>query len=116
MRTRWIGDLLAVVSAVTFAAPFLMMIPLAAVTFLSPSAIPRIPDFLKSHWYTIPFLGVPFTSALWVWMLVHAIKELKHPRSQDALVWLIVLLAGMPLAAVYYFAQYRPRLGGRQQR
>ena len=105
MRWRWVGDILAVASAVCLVVGFVGFL---AWQWAYPQSVPAL---LKSNWYLLAFLGfVPF-EALWLWMLADAVRTLARTRSRDALVWLVVLFLVNITVWPYYFVRYRLRHG-----
>ena len=53
-------------------------------------------------------LGLAFL-AFWVWMIVDCLRH-ESRAGHDRLVWvLVIVLAKLLGAAIYYFARYRPR-------
>jgi len=103
MSKRYTADVLAVGSLLWALAGFGSV----AVSLAFPDHTPR---FLISDWYLVVLVAWIPAIALWIWMLIDAIIAISHPRSRDALVWLILMVVlGAGFAWIYYFAQYWPR-------
>ncbi len=51
--------------------------------------------------------------AFWIWMMVDCLRH-EEVAGHDRLIWaLVILLAKLLGAAIYYFARYRPRRAAR---
>ena len=56
-------------------------------------------------------LGV-FLLAFWIWMLVDCLRHEEH-EANSRLIWaLVIVLAELVGAIIYYFVRYRPRQTG----
>jgi hypothetical protein len=100
------GDMLAVASPVVLAGGF---VGLMSWQIAFPQSVPL---FLKLNWPFVAFLSfLPF-GALWLWMIVDAVRGLGGADRRGATVWLVALLLCNITVWSYYFTEYRPRTMG----